>query len=111
MTLCEKDSKVPRGHSRVIFLDSTQDACYPGTTVLVNKLGLRSQEALDEAEKVAVPLRSMELEQETIREPFTFSFYCSLHERLFGQISIQGRARSARWISRRKGRAFVPRAG
>ena len=53
-------------------LDSTQDACYPGTTVLVNKLGLRSQEALDEAEKVAVPLRSMELEQETIREPFTF---------------------------------------
>lgn len=67
-------------------LDSTQDTCYPGTTVLVNKLGLRSQEALDEAEKVAVPLRSMELEQETIREPFTFSFYCSLHERLFGDI-------------------------
>lgn len=67
-------------------IDPTEKDCYPGTAVLINKLGLRSQEALDEAEKVAVPLRSMELEQETICEPFTFSFYCGLHQRLFGDI-------------------------
>lgn len=67
-------------------LESTQDNCYPGTTVLVNKLGLHTQEALDEAEKVAIPLRSMEIEQEAIREPFTFPVYCALHARLFGDI-------------------------
>ena len=67
-------------------IDPTEKDYYPGTAVLINKLGLRSQEALDEAEKVAVPLRSMELEQETICEPFTFSFYCGLHQRLFGDI-------------------------
>ena len=67
-------------------IDPTEKDCYPGTAVLINKLGLCSQEALDEAEKVAVPLRSMELEQETICEPFTFSFYCGLHQRLFGDI-------------------------
>ncbi len=28
---------------------SSNDGCYPGTTVLINKLGLKSQEALDNA--------------------------------------------------------------
>ena len=60
--------------------------CYPNTTVLVNKLGLRSQEALDEAERVAVAVRSVEAENERGTARFTFAFYCKLHERLFSDI-------------------------
>ena len=33
---------------------SSQDGCYPGTTVLINKLGLKNQQALDKVESVAV---------------------------------------------------------
>ena len=64
---------------------STAD-CYPNTTVLVNKLGLRSQEALNEAERVAVSVRSVEAENERCTARFTFAFYCKLHERLFSDI-------------------------
>lgn len=64
---------------------STAD-CYENSTVLVNKLGLRSQEALNEAERVAVSVRSVEIENGNCPEPFTFEFYCKLHERLFSDV-------------------------
>lgn len=64
-------------------ITASEDGCYPGTTVLVNKLGLKQQEALDQAEKVAVTLRSVEVEQAGTDCPFTFDFYCDLHRHLF----------------------------
>lgn len=67
-------------------ITSSSDNCYPGTTVLVNNLGLRSQEALDQAEKIATSLRSVELESKGSDESFSFSFYCSIHKYLFGDI-------------------------
>ncbi len=67
-------------------ITSSSDNCYPGTTVLVNNLGLRSQEALDQAEKIATSLRSVELESRGSNEPFSFAFYCSIHKHLFGDI-------------------------
>lgn len=60
--------------------------CYPNTTVLVNKLDLHSQELLNEAERVAVSVRSVEIENENCTAPFSFEFYCGLHERLFSDI-------------------------
>ncbi len=67
---------------------SSADACYPGTTVLVNKLGLRNQEALNEAESVTVALHSAAIEAEEVnsRIPFSFDYYCGLHRRLFGDL-------------------------
>lgn len=65
---------------------ASQDGCYPGSTVLVNKLGLRDQSALDRAESVAFAFRSAEIELKPCNEPFTFDFYRSLHKRLFGDI-------------------------
>lgn len=66
---------------------SSSDAnCYPNTTVLVNKLGLQKQEALDEAERIAVTLRSVELENAEYYGPFTFEYYCKLHRHLFSDI-------------------------
>lgn len=67
-------------------ITSSSDHCYPGTTVLINKLDLRSQESLDQAEKIAISLRSVELESRGNSEPFTFAFYCSIHKHLFGDI-------------------------
>ena len=45
-------------------ITSSNDGRYPGTTVLINKLGLKSQEALDNVESVTVALRSAEIESE-----------------------------------------------
>lgn len=50
-----------------------------GTTVLINKLGLKNQAALEEAERIIVSLHSVEIEQENNENPFTFSFYRNLH--------------------------------
>lgn len=67
-------------------ISSSKDSCYPGTTILVNKLGLKSQEALDQAEKIAVTLHSVEIEKEYNGLPLSFNYYCSIHKRLFGDI-------------------------
>ncbi len=67
-------------------ITSSNDGYYPGTTVLINKLGLTSQKALDEVESVAVALHSAEIESEAPDAPFTFDFYCDLHKRLFGDL-------------------------
>ena len=64
-------------------ISSTQDGCYPGTTVLINKLGLRDQAALNQAERISVTLHAAELESRSCSEPFTIEFYCALHRELF----------------------------
>ena len=35
-------------------MDSTTDGCYPGTTCLINKLGIRDEAALAETEAAVV---------------------------------------------------------
>ena len=67
-------------------ITSSDAGCYPNTTVLINKLGLQTQEALDEAERIAVTFRSVEREKTEDSSPFTFEFYCKLHEHLFSDI-------------------------
>lgn len=65
---------------------SSNDDCYPGTTILINKLGIKNQEMLDEAEVVAFALHSAEIESEQSDAPFSFRFYCDLNKRLFGDL-------------------------
>lgn len=67
-------------------ITSSDEGCYPNTTVLINRLNLKSQEALDEAERISVTVRTAQALQQRYEEPFTFSFYCGLHKRLFGDI-------------------------
>ena len=53
---------------------STEDLsenCYPGTTVLINKLDIRSQAALDDVERVVTAVHTVEIEKENSAEPFT----------------------------------------
>ncbi len=67
-------------------LTDSAENCYPGTTVLINKLNIRSQEALDDVERVLVGLHTIELEREPPAEPFSFPFYLDLHRKLFGDL-------------------------
>lgn len=67
-------------------LSASEDNCYPGTTVLINKLGLQEQEALNDAEYMSVSIYTAEMMETDFTEPFTFEFYCYIHKVLFGDI-------------------------
>lgn len=88
-------------------ITSSTDHCYPGTTVLINRLGLMDQHSLDEAEKILIPLHSVEIEQEEFSGVIDFQFYCQLHRRLFGDLYEW--AGAVRTVDRaKKGTRFCP---
>ena len=90
-------------------LDSSKDSCYPGTTVLINKLGLREQADLDAAERVAVAVHTVEIETAPPSEPFTFAYYLDLHRQLFQD--LYDWAGNLRTINlSKKGTVFYPAA-
>lgn len=64
-------------------MDGTQENCYPNTTILINKLNLRTQDELDFAEKRIVLANQIRIEKE---QPFCnvdFEYYKRLHRQLF----------------------------
>lgn len=67
-------------------MEGTHKGCYPDTTVLVNKLGIKNQEELNNIEKQFVLLRSSQAEQETVFEDVDFNFYKNLHKQLFDDL-------------------------
>ena len=70
----------------VYSIEGCSDSCYPGTTVLVNKLNIRSQEKLDTAEKQITLLRAVQAEQNMIFNKPDPDFYLSIHKFLFEDI-------------------------
>lgn len=88
-------------------ISSAGDDCYPGTTVLVNKLNIQEQAALDHAEEVTVTVRMIELRQQVHTDILSFSFYRELHRRLFSDLYIW--AGELRTIDiTKKGTSFCP---
>lgn len=67
----------------VYSIDSTQENCYPNTTVLINKFNIQNQKELDAVERQIVLLKSVQIEKETIWGNIDFDFYRSLHGQLF----------------------------
>lgn len=59
-------------------ISATDDHCYPGTTVLINKLDIRDQEKLNEAELFIVSVKSLQFEMEPFPEDLDFAYYCEL---------------------------------
>ncbi len=45
-------------------LDSLKDDCYPGTTVLINKLDIRNDKLLAEAEQTITAINYAQIEKE-----------------------------------------------
>lgn len=67
-------------------IESTSDDCYPGTTVLMNKLGIKNQAQLDESETLIVGVKSMQFELNPFSEELDFAYYKRLHAFLFGEL-------------------------
>ena len=67
-------------------IDSSSDSCYPGTSVLVNKLGIQNQAQLDENETLIVGVKSLQFELAPFPEPLDFNYYKKLHRFLFDEL-------------------------
>lgn len=62
------------------------DDCYPGTSVLINKLNIRTQAQLDENELVLTSAKILQVELEPMNEEPDFSYLRQLHRIVFGEL-------------------------
>ena len=67
-------------------IDSTTDRCYEGTTCLINKLDIRDEQKLSEAEAAIVFGKLTMLKQTPVQGEFDFEHYKQLHHFLFCDI-------------------------
>lgn len=70
----------------VYSVQGTPKYCYPGTTVLINRLGITDQAELDRVERQIVLLKSALAEQELPFRDVDFSYYLDLHRMLFAEL-------------------------
>lgn len=70
----------------VYSMESTQENCYPGSTVLVNKFGLTDQNTLDIVERQIMLLKGAEIVRNAVFENVDFNYYKSIHKHLFEDI-------------------------
>lgn len=70
----------------VYSLESSKDNCYPDTTVLVNKFGIKNQAELDNVEKQITLLKAVQAEQEIKFENVDFELYKHLHRQVFSDL-------------------------
>jgi len=88
-------------------IDSITAGCYPGTTVLINKFGIRDQGKLDEVESVISSARYAEWLSAPKTYTFDFGHYKAIHRALFSDLyDWAGEVRAVN-ISK-KGTGFVP---
>lgn len=88
-------------------IDSTTDGCYPGTTCLVNKLGIQDELALAETEAAVVLGKASLLDQQPIPGVFDFDHYKRIHQFLFCDL-YDWADKYAPSTSPRKGRLLFP---
>ena len=62
------------------------DDCYPGTSVLINKLNIRTQAQLDENELVLTSAKILQIELEPMNEEPDFTYLKQLHRIVFGEL-------------------------
>ena len=67
-------------------IDSMQSDCYPGTTVLINRLDLRTQGELDAVEAAIVTAKQAQWENAPLCDTFDFEHYRTIHRWLFGDL-------------------------
>ena len=56
-------------------IDSTADGCYPGTTCLINKLGIQDETELADTEAAIVLGKASLLDQQPLPGSFDFEHY------------------------------------
>lgn len=88
-------------------IDPISDNCYSGTTVLINKLDIRDEETLNEAEALATYINASKLEEQPLEGAFDFAHYKAIHHFLFSDLyDWAGQIRTVN-ISK-KGTRFCP---
>ncbi|MBP3746349.1 MAG: Fic family protein [Ruminococcus sp.] len=70
----------------VYSIEGCRDSCYPDTTVLVNKLDIREQSLLSEAESIIATSCSALIEKEMSFEGVDFDYYRNIHRIIFGDL-------------------------
>ena len=79
----------------------TEDYCYPGTNILVNKLNIRDDEQLSIAERKITRLKLMEFFVLPVPKIFDFVLYCNIHKRIFKDIyTWAGQVRKGEFLSK-----------
>lgn len=87
-------------------IDPISANCYPGTTVLVNKLDIRDEETLNEAETLVTFINASKLEQHPLEGAFDFEHYKAIHHFLFSDLyDWAGQIRTVN--IRKKGTRFI----
>jgi len=85
-------------------IDPISDNCYPGTTVLINKLNIRDEETLNEAETLATYINASKLEEHRLKALLTLP--TTRRSIIFFSLTYMiGLDKSARSISVREARA------
>lgn len=64
-------------------IDPSDHSCYPGTSVLINKLGIQDQAQLEENEALITTVQSLKFELDPFPEELDFVYYRRLHRFLF----------------------------
>lgn len=67
-------------------LNATDENCYPGTTVLINKLGITDEKILQETEGFITGTIAAELISKPLKPDFDFSDYKKIHYGLFSEL-------------------------
>lgn len=67
-------------------LDPIDADCYPGTTVLINKLDIRDEDKLNDAEALATFINASKLEEHPLEGAFDFAHYKAIHYFLFSDL-------------------------
>ena len=67
-------------------IDSISDNCYPGPTVLVNKLDIHDEKTLNEAEALVAYINTAKLEEQPLAGTFDFAHYKAIHRFLFSDL-------------------------
>lgn len=60
--------------------------CYPDSNVLKNKLGIKDEKTLTEAERELTALKLAEFEKSPSLDEFNFEYLRNIHRHLFGEI-------------------------
>jgi len=64
----------------------SSEYCYPGTTVLINHLDIRSQDVLDKTERYYTAFRAMEWRQNPLSKTFDLEHLKAIHSHLFQDV-------------------------
>jgi cell filamentation protein len=67
-------------------ISPTDESCYLGTTVLINKLGIKNQAHLDESETLIVGVKSLQYELAPFPEELDFNYYKRVYRFLFDEL-------------------------